>query len=62
MKEFNHLKELFVTTPIIDSLNWYSPFEQMCDASGVTLGAFLGKQKEKLLYHIYYARKSLNDA
>ena len=33
----------------------------MCDASNFMVGAFLGQQKEKVFYAIYYASRTLND-
>lgn len=49
-----------MTTPIIVSPDWSSPFKIMCDASGLALGAVLGQRKEKILHPIYYASKVLN--
>ena len=51
-----------VSAPIIISPNWNSPFEVMCDASGVALGVVLGQRKNKILHPIYYASKALNEA
>ena len=51
-----------VSAPIIFSLDWSEPFEVMCDASGVALGVVLGKRRDKIIHHIYYASKSLNEA
>ncbi|WMV58853.1 hypothetical protein MTR67_052238 [Solanum verrucosum] len=38
------------------SLNWSIPFELMCDASGVALGAIHGKRKGNLFHPVYYAK------
>lgn len=62
LKLFEHLKALLILAPIIMALDWSSPFEVMCDASGIALDVGLGKRKEKLFYPIYYASKTLNDA
>ena len=37
LKEFSELKQNLVSAPIIISLYWNSPFEVMCDSSGVSL-------------------------
>ncbi|XP_015161837.1 uncharacterized protein [Solanum tuberosum] len=55
---FFYLKE----APIIFSPNRSIPFELMCDASNVALGAILGQHKGNLFYPIYYASKTLNVA
>ena len=51
-----------MSVPIIISPNWNSPFEVMCDASGVALGVVLGQRKNKILHPIYFASKALNEA
>ncbi|TMW95515.1 hypothetical protein EJD97_008725 [Solanum chilense] len=48
------LKEKLVSAPIIISLDWSEPFEEMCDASEVAPGMVLGQRKDKILYPIYY--------
>ena len=62
LKAFGELKEKLVSAPIIISPDWNSPFEVMCDASGVALGVVLGQRKNKILHPIYYASKALNEA
>ena len=42
--------------------DWSLPFELMCDASDFALGAILSQRKDKELFVIYYASKTLNDA
>lgn len=59
---FGELKKKFVSAPTIIVADWGEPFEVMCDASGVALGVVLGKMREKMLHHIYYATKELNAA
>lgn len=49
-----------MSAPIILSPNWSMPFEIMCDASSVVLGAILVQRREKILHPIYYAIKALN--
>ncbi|GJS02774.1 reverse transcriptase domain-containing protein [Tanacetum coccineum] len=60
--EFNILKEILITTPIIISPDWNVPFELMCDASDFVVGAVLGQQIDGKFKPIYYARKTLNNA
>ena len=46
LKAFGELKEKLVSAPIIISPDWNSPFEVMCDASGVAPGVVLGKKEQ----------------
>ena len=62
LKAFSELKDKLVSAPIIISPDWNTPFEVMCDASGVDLGVVLGQIKNKILHPIYYASKALNEA
>src|SRR5215470_6654058 len=59
---FETLKEKLISTPIISAPDWTLPFELMCDASDLAIGAVLGQRKDKLLHVIYYASRVLNDA
>ena len=59
---FGELKEELVSAPIIISPDWNSPFEVMCNASGVALGVVLRQRRNKILHPIYYASKALNEA
>ena len=59
---FETLKTKLITAPIITPPEWGIPFELMCDASDVAIGAVLGQKKEKLHHVIYYASKVLNEA
>ena len=61
-KSFEELKAYLTTTPIVRALNWKLPFEVMCDASGLTIGAILGQREEGKPYVVYYASKTLNEA
>ncbi|XP_019259383.1 PREDICTED: uncharacterized protein LOC109237523 [Nicotiana attenuata] len=59
---FEELKKKLVTAPIIVAPDWSLPFELMCDASDLAIGAVLGRRKYKMFYSIYYASKTLDDA
>ena len=61
-KAFERLIELLTTAPIMQSPDWTSSFELMCDASDYAVGAVLGQRKEGKPYVIYYASRTLNDA
>nr|XP_025616816.1 uncharacterized protein K02A2.6-like [Arachis hypogaea] len=54
---FETLKAKLTTAPIITPPIWGLPFELMCDASNLAIGAVLGQRKEKKLHVIYYARR-----
>ena len=62
MKTFELLKYKLTTTPIITAPNWSLPFEIICDASDVAVGAFLGQRVNKMFHPVYYASKTMNDA
>lgn len=59
---FVNLKNMLVTTPIMQSPDWNLPFEIMCDASDFAMGAILGQRKDKKPYVIYYASRTFNKA
>ena len=40
--------------------DWNLPFELMCDASDMVIGAVLGQRKDKHFQSIYYASKTLS--
>ena len=42
--------------------DWHLPFEVMCDASDLPVGAVLGQRIEGNPYVVYYASKTLNEA
>ncbi|PHU11723.1 hypothetical protein BC332_18653 [Capsicum chinense] len=62
LKAFECLKGKLVEAPITVAPNWSLPFEVICDASGISLGAVLGHKREKLFHPIHYAIKALNGA
>ncbi|XP_075092271.1 uncharacterized protein LOC142172529 [Nicotiana tabacum] len=57
-----NLNKKLVTAPIIVAPDWSLPFELMCDASDLAIGAVLGQRKDKVFYSIYYASKTIDDA
>jgi hypothetical protein len=61
-KAFVVLKNILMSTPIIQPPSWGAHFEIMCDASDYVVGAVLGQSIDKLPHFIYYASRTLNDA
>ncbi|XP_071917001.1 uncharacterized protein [Coffea arabica] len=61
-KAFDRLKELLISSPIIQPPDWNLPFEIMCDASDYAVGAVLGQRVGKAAHAIYYASRALNGA
>ncbi|XP_070037041.1 uncharacterized protein [Nicotiana tomentosiformis] len=53
MKAFELIKYILTTTPIITAPNWSLPFELMCDASDVAVGAILGQRINKIFHPVY---------
>ena len=44
-KSFEELEFHLTTAPIVRAPNWQLPFEVMCDASDLAIGAYLAKEK-----------------
>ena len=42
------LKGKLISTPIVVTPDWASPFEMMCDASDFAVGSVLGQKKDKV--------------
>ncbi|KAL6310867.1 hypothetical protein AAG906_027312 [Vitis piasezkii] len=61
-KSFEELKQFLTTAPIVRAPNWKLPFEVMCDASDLAMGAVLGQREDGKPYVIYYASKTLSEA
>ncbi|XP_050890452.1 uncharacterized protein LOC127095861 [Lathyrus oleraceus] len=59
---FETIKNKLVTAPIVIAPDWSLPFEIMCDASDIAVGAVLGQRRDKQLHVIYYASHVLNAA
>ncbi|XP_075087557.1 uncharacterized protein LOC142169576 [Nicotiana tabacum] len=62
LRAFELIKENLISAPIMVTPEWSQPFEIMCDASDVAVGAVQGQRKDKIFRPIYYARRTLNDA
>ena len=50
------------TAPIVRAPNWQLPFEVMCNASDLAIGAVLGQREDGKPHVVYYASKTLNEA
>ena len=61
-KSFEELKFYLTTAPIVRAPNWQLPFEVMCDASDLAIGAVLGQREDGNPHVVYYASKTLNEA
>ena len=59
---FEELKAYLITAPIVRAPDWQLPFEVMCDASDLAVGAVLEQRAEGKPYVVYYASKTLNEA
>ncbi|RDX72493.1 Retrovirus-related Pol polyprotein, partial [Mucuna pruriens] len=57
---FQELKKRLTTTLILQASNWEYPFELMCDASNLALGAILGQQVDKHFHVIAYVSHTLD--
>ena len=61
-KRFEGLKTYLTTIPIVRAPKWKLPFEVMCNASDLAIGAVLRQRGEGKPYVVYYASKTLNEA
>ncbi|KAL5555324.1 hypothetical protein UlMin_037560 [Ulmus minor] len=62
LKAFLELKQKLSSAPVIVAPHWAAPFELMCDASDVAVGAVLGQKRNRVFHSIYYASKTLQGA
>ncbi|KAL5574146.1 hypothetical protein UlMin_023743 [Ulmus minor] len=62
LKAFLELKQKLSSAPVIVAPDWGAPFELMCDASDVAVGAVLGQKRNRVFHSIYYASKTLQGA
>ena len=61
-ESFEELKSHLTNAPIVRAPNWQLPFEVMCDASDLAIGAVLGQREDGRPHVVYYARKTLNES
>ena len=61
-ESFEELKSHLTTAPIVRAPNWQLPFEVMCDARDLAIGAVLGQREDGKPHVVYYASKTLNEA
>ncbi|GKC80706.1 reverse transcriptase domain-containing protein [Tanacetum coccineum] len=59
---FETLKKKLTEAPILVVPDWNLPFELMCDASDLAIGAVLGQQRSKHFQPIHYASKTMTEA
>ncbi|GJR69140.1 reverse transcriptase domain-containing protein [Tanacetum coccineum] len=59
---FQTLKKKLTEAPILFVPDWNLPFELMCDASDLAIGAVLGQRKTKYFQPIHYASKTMTEA
>nr|GEY73997.1 hypothetical protein [Tanacetum cinerariifolium] len=62
IKAFQTLQKKLTEAPILIAPNWDLPFELMCNARNLAIGAVLGQRHEKHFKPIHYASKTMNDA
>ncbi|RVW62936.1 Retrovirus-related Pol polyprotein from transposon opus [Vitis vinifera] len=60
-KSFEELKQFLTTAPIVRAPNWKLPYEVMCDASDLAMGAVLGQREDGSLCDLLCS-KTLNEA
>ena len=61
-KSFEELKFHLTTAPIVRAPKWQLPFEVMCDASDLAIGAVLGQREDGKPHVVYYASKTLYES
>ena len=61
-ESFEELKFYLTTVPIVRAPKWQLPFEVICDASDLVIGAVLGQRDNGKPHVVYYASKTLNEA
>ena len=60
LESFELLKRSLIKAPILIAPDCEVPFELMCDATDVAVGAVLGQRKNRVFHSIYYAGKTLD--
>ena len=61
-KSFEELKAYLTTALVVRAPNWQLPFEVLCDARDLAIGAILGQREGGKPYVVYYGSKTLNEA
>lgn len=59
---FDMIKEILITTPIIQAPNWDLSFKIMCGTSNYAVGAVLRQRVGNVPHVIYYASRTLDNA
>lgn len=59
LQAYATLKSKLISAMMIVPPHWSTPFEAICDTSGIVVGVVLDKN---MFYPIYYASKILNEA
>nr|GEY13769.1 hypothetical protein [Tanacetum cinerariifolium] len=59
VEAFQTLKRKLTEDPILIAPDWDMPFELMCDASNLSIGAVLGKRQDKHFRPIHYASNTM---
>ncbi|GKD62736.1 reverse transcriptase domain-containing protein [Tanacetum coccineum] len=62
IQAFETLKKKLTEAPILIAPDWDLPFELMCDASDIAIGAVLGQRHEKHFRPIHHASKTMSEA
>jgi len=62
VKDFEKLRSLLVSAPILQCPYFSLPFEIMCDASDFAIGSVLGQRVNRMPHVIYYTSRTLMDA
>ena len=59
-RDFQDLKKLVSTAPVLRGPNWDLPFQISSDALNTAIGAVFGQEEDKKPYAIYYISKNLS--
>nr|GEZ35787.1 reverse transcriptase domain-containing protein [Tanacetum cinerariifolium] len=62
VEAFQTLKRKLTEAHILIAPDWDMPFELMCDASDLAIGAVLGQHQDKHFRLIHYASKTMTEA
>nr|GEZ32899.1 reverse transcriptase domain-containing protein [Tanacetum cinerariifolium] len=60
--DFNTLKKKLTEAPILVVPDWNLPFELLCDANDLAIGAVMRQRKTKHFQPIHYASKTMTEA